>query len=39
MQQQYGLTAAIGLAQSVIAFGLLFAAHKAARRFTGAGLW
>lgn len=38
-QAQYSLTAAIGLVQSVIAFGLLFAAHKVARRLTGVGLW
>ena len=38
-QAQYSLTAAIGLVQSVIAFGLLFAAHKVARRLTGIGLW
>ncbi len=38
-QAQYSLTAAIGLVQSVIAFALLFAAHKVARKFTGTGLW
>ena len=38
-QAQYSLTAAIGLVQSVIAFCLLFAAHKIARKLTGIGLW
>ena len=38
-QAQYSLTAAIGLVQSVIAFCLLFAAHKVARKLTGIGLW
>ena len=39
VQAQYSLTAAIGLVQSVIAFCLLFAAHKIARKLTGIGLW
>ena len=38
-QAQYSLTAAIGLVQSLIAFCLLFAAHKIARKLTGIGLW
>ena len=39
VQAQYSLTAAIGLVQSLIAFCLLFAAHKIARKLTGIGLW
>ena len=38
-QAQYSLTAAIGLVQSLIAFCLLFTAHKIARKLTGIGLW
>ena len=33
------IVAANILVQSVIAFALLFAAHKVARRLTGIGLW
>jgi len=39
LQAQYSLTAAIGLAQAVVAFTLLFVANKLSSKLAGLGLW